>query len=185
MLSEGVQAPSFTLPAALGNTLARFDSTEVVGRSVTLLAFYPGDFNEPCTEELRTLSEMARSDLGRSVATVGVSTDTAYSHRAFARQHDIAFPLCADNDGSVAERYGVLHDEFDGHRRLARRATFLLDAEGVIRHRWVAEDPADLPAFEELRERAGELVEERPAEDEGSTEDEGSVERRYARAHDR
>lgn len=178
MLSEGERAPSFTLPAALGDTLARFDSAEVVGRTVTLLAFYPGDFNEPCTEELRTLSDVARSDLGRSVATIGVSTDTAYSHRAFAREHDIAFPLCSDNDGSVAERYGVLHEEFDGHRRLARRATFLLDAEGVVRHRWVAEDPADLPTVEELRERADDLV------GEGSVEDGGSVEERYARVQD-
>ena len=178
MLSEGEEAPSFTLPAALGDTLARFDSTEVVGRTVTLLAFYPGDFNEPCTEELRTLSDLARSDLGRSVATVGLSTDTAYSHRAFARQHDIAFPLCSDNDGRVAERYGVLHDEFDGHRRIARRATFLLDAEGVVRHRWVAEDSADLPAFEELRERADDLV------GEGSTGDGESAEGRCARVQD-
>lgn len=184
MISEGVRVPSFTLPAALGDTLARFDSSEVVGRTVTLLAFYPGDFDEPCTEFLRTLSDLARSELGRSVATVGLSTDTAYSHRAFAREYDIAFPLCSDNDGSVAERYGVLHDEFDGHRRLARRAVFLLDAEGVVRHRWVAEDPADLPAFEELRERAAGLVDEGSTGNEEPAGDEGSTDRHYARAHD-
>ena len=59
---------------------------------------------------------------------VGVSTDSVESHAAFAREHEIPFPLLADVDGALTEAFGV-------RKRLgmASRVTFLIDADGIIR----------------------------------------------------
>ncbi|MBK8593710.1 MAG: peroxiredoxin [Sandaracinaceae bacterium] len=59
---------------------------------------------------------------------MGVSTDSVESHAAFAREHELPFPLLADVDGALAEAFGV------GTRLgMASRVTFLIDAEGIIR----------------------------------------------------
>jgi len=137
-----------------------------------VLAFYPADFSTVCTEELCSLRDMELFDLQEDVTILGISTDTAFSHVQFAEDNGLAFPLLSDNDGAVAERYGVLFDEaLGGHRRIAKRAVFVLDADRTVRYAWSSDDPGDLPDLDAVRTTIQEL-----------TDDEAAVER-YRVAH--
>jgi peroxiredoxin len=66
-----------------------------------------------------------------------ISTDRSFSHRAFAETEELAFALLSDSDGSVAESY----EEFNGHKRIAKRSVFVVDTDGTIRYAWSTDDP--------------------------------------------
>jgi peroxiredoxin len=176
MLEQGATAPMFSLPAAVDGDIETVDLASVAGTDVVVLAFYPADFSSTCTEELCSLRDMELFDLQDEVTILGVSTDTAFSHVQFAEQNGLGFPLLSDNDGSVAEQYGVLFDEgLGGHRRIAKRAVFVLDADRTVRYAWSSDDPGEMPDLAAVRTAIEEL-----------TDDEAAVERyRVAHTHHR
>lgn len=174
MLERGDTAPSFSLPGAVDGTIERVSLSQYTGDGIVVLVFYPADFSPTCTDELCSLCELDLVDLQRDVTLLGISTDTAYSHRAFANQYNLAFPLLSDNDGSVAESYGVLATEgLEGHRRIAKRSVFVLDPDRRVRYTWVSDDPDVMPDIETLRSAIAAV-----------TGDEGGL-ARYRTAYDR
>ncbi|MBP7683239.1 MAG: peroxiredoxin [Deltaproteobacteria bacterium] len=93
-----------------------------------VLYFYPRDGTPGCTREACAFRDAWGRYGAAGVQVVGVSTDSVESHAAFAREHELPFPLLADVDGALAEAFGV------GTRLgMASRVTFLIDAEGIIR----------------------------------------------------
>jgi len=151
MIETGDRAPAFELPGVVEGEL-RSVALSAYAEDVVVIAFYPADFSPACTEELCSLRDFELFDLRRDVTLLAVSTDTAYSHREFAARHGLGFPLLSDNDGTVAEAYGVVASEGPlGHRRLARRSVFVLDRDRIVRHAWSTEDPTVLPELSEIR----------------------------------
>ncbi len=100
-----------------------------------LLCFYPRDFTPGCTRELCGL----RDALEGLPSILAVSLDPPQRHQDFAARHHLPFPLLCD-DGRVASSYGVLR-RF-GPWRWARRASFLVDPEGVVRRAYLRPHPA-------------------------------------------
>ena len=105
------------------------------GRSVRLadfhgrtavVYFYPMDDTPGCTVEGKEFRELYPQFMAFDCAVVGVSTDSAESHRAFAEKHALPFTLLADVGGELAAAFGVLN----GGR--AERATFVLDHDGRV-----------------------------------------------------
>lgn len=97
-----------------------------------MLVFYPFAFSRVCTDELDDLQrELGR--LSSRVRILAVSVDHKYALRTYAEQRGYEFDLLADfwPHGEVAERYGVL----DRDAGYARRATFFIDADGLLRSR--------------------------------------------------
>jgi len=174
MLEPGTTAPDFDLPAVVDGEITTVDLSSLAGTDVLVVAFYPADFSGVCTDELCSLRDFELFDLQKDVSIVALSTDTAFSHRRFADEYDLDFPLLSDNDGSVAEAYGVLYDEgLGGHRRIAKRAVFVLDADRTVRYAWASDDPGDLPDLDAVRAAIEDL-----------SDDEAAVERyRVARSH--
>ncbi|MBZ6494664.1 redoxin domain-containing protein [Natrinema longum] len=175
MLETGATAPTFDGPAAIDGEVRQVTFEELIGGSgVTVLLFYPADFSPSCTEELCSLRDFDLVGLQNDVSIVGVSTDTAFTHREFADRHDLGFPLVSDGDGSIAASYGVLEDElFGGHRQLARRTVFVLDEQRTVHYVWSNEDPLRQPDLEAIR-----------AAIEGISDDDAAVERyRVATTH--
>ncbi len=153
MLEEGDIAPPFERPTAIDGEI-REVSFEALGVAddIVVLAFYPADFSPICTTELCSFRDLDLFSLQPDVSLIGISTDSAYSHRAFATEHDLGFPLVADGGGEIAAAYGVLEAEgIDGHRSVASRSVFVLDAEGVIRYVWAPEASDELPDMEAIR----------------------------------
>ncbi|RZS89644.1 peroxiredoxin [Motilibacter rhizosphaerae] len=129
----GTAAPAFTLEDTHGTPV---ELASLRGRPV-LLVFFPHAFTPLCTGELDDLRDAA--DL-EGVQVLGICCDPAESLRAFADQQGYVFPLLSDfwPHGAVATAYGVLFEP----RGFATRASFLLDADGVVR--WsVVNGPGD------------------------------------------
>ncbi|MFI6594890.1 peroxiredoxin [Nonomuraea sp. NPDC050536] len=121
-------APDFELQDQHGTPVRLSDFR---GRKVVLV-FYPLAFSGVCQSELSALRAF---DADAEVLTVSV--DSIFTHRAWADQEGYAFPLLSDfwPHGQVARAYGV----FDETKGLARRGTFIIDGEGVIR--WSVVNP--------------------------------------------
>lgn len=164
MLEPGDGAPEFSLPGARGEEIRTFDSDEYE-ETITVLAFYPMDFSPSCTEELEALREMELFSISEAVDLLAISADSAYAHRAFAREYDLEFPLLSDRTGEVASRYGVLADEIEGHKNVPRRSVFVIDPQGTIRYTWASEDPTVVPDPDDIRSAVESITDDRLAVD--------------------
>ena len=122
----GDTAPSFLLADQSQKTHALSD---YAGKWVVLY-FYPKDDTPGCTKEACSFrDDLEQLDkLGAKV--IGISVDDSDSHARFAAKYHLPFPLLADKDGAVAEKYGALNNF--GIFKIARRYTFLIDTQGKI-----------------------------------------------------
>jgi peroxiredoxin len=118
------KAPLFVLPDDQGG---QFSLAEQVGRKV-LLVFYPGDDTPVCTKQLCDYRDGVEAFAGLGVEVVGISNDSADSHRRFREKHGLPFTLLTDTDLAVA----VLYDS-KGMLGM-KRSVFLVDEQGVIRY---------------------------------------------------
>lgn len=132
-LAIGTEAPDFVLPGTdgTGGPEGRRDYRLSEFRGlVVVLVFYPADSSPVCTVQLNTYTaDIARfDDVGAQV--LAISPQSVEDHVAFAAHNDgFAFPLLADTDHDVAERYGVL-----GPMGFYRRSVFVVDGDGIIRY---------------------------------------------------
>jgi thioredoxin-dependent peroxiredoxin len=139
----GDPAPDFELPGTGGKT---YRLSDYRGRKL-ILAFYPGDFTAVCTKQFCSYRDQGDQldQLGADV--LGISSQSVDSHERFAREESLNVPLLADEEKEVARAYGVLLGP------MVRRAIFIVDEEGVIRHRKVSFTGLSYESVEDL-ERA-------------------------------
>jgi thioredoxin-dependent peroxiredoxin len=133
-IEPGQEAPDFTLADADGNqvTLSALRGSPVV------LYFYPKDDTPGCTKEACSFRDR-RGDLARLGAKLlGVSPDTVASHVKFRDKFGLNFPLLADPEHEVAERYGAWREKtrFGKTSMGIERSTYLIDGEGTVRKVW-------------------------------------------------
>ncbi len=133
MIEPGTQAPDFTLPDQDGNDVSPADFAG--GRLV--VAFYPGDFSAVCSDQLGLYQEVLPEIEANGAAIVGISVDSADSHRAFRERLGLTIPLLADfhPKGEVARAYGTYSEEYGK----SGRVLFLVDEAGVVR--WAHRSP--------------------------------------------
>ena len=81
---------------------------------------------------------------------LGISVDSPYCHQAFAEKMGYYFPLLSDFNRKVIPRYGVEMADLHGLERVAKRSVFVVDQSGIVRYRWISEDPSKLPNLEEV-----------------------------------
>jgi peroxiredoxin len=126
MADIGTPAPEFTLENQYGEPVAL---SGLRGRPVAIV-FYPFAFSGLCTGELCGLQDNLSVFEDARARLLAISVDSKYTLRAFAREESFDFDLLADfwPHGAVAERYGV----FDPVTGMAQRATFVLDADGIV-----------------------------------------------------
>ncbi len=100
------------------------------GRAV-LLVFYPLAFTGVCAGELNLIQSELEQFQNDRIQVLAVSVDSPYTLRMFADTEGFKFPLLSDfwPHGAVAQAYGV----FNAEAGVAKRGTFLIDAEGIVR----------------------------------------------------
>ena len=127
-LKAGDAAPDFTLPSTVGDKVTLSDYR---GKKNVLLLFYPLDFSPVCSVENKQCAEMLPSKGADDVQVLGISVDSLWSHKAFAAQNGIAYPLLADfhPKGDVARKYGVYLEE----KGLSARTAFIVGKDGKIK----------------------------------------------------
>jgi peroxiredoxin Q/BCP len=124
--AAGTAAPEFTLTTNEGKPANLKDYR---GKWVVLY-FYPKDFTSGCTVEARNFQkDLAKYDQANAVI-LGVSVDTAESHKEFCAKEGLNFKLLSDPDAAVSAKYGSIM-EYNGSK-LSARNTFLIDPEGKI-----------------------------------------------------
>ena len=146
----GDDAPTFSVTQADGDVSA-FYLDDVIGHGPVILAFFPGAFTPPCTNEMVALQEHSEAFEAAGASVYGVSADSAFSQNAFRDEHGIEFPLLSDMARSAIDKYGIEIDIDDlGLLGVANRSVFIIDDDGTIAYDWVAEDPTNEPDYEEL-----------------------------------
>lgn len=124
----GDPAPDFELPGTGGSTYRLADYR---GRKL-VLAFYPGDFTPVCTRQFCSYRDESERLDAIDAVILGISPQSVDSHERFMREKSLSVPLLADEDRKVARAYGIVAGP------LVRRSIFVIDEEGVIRHRKVS-----------------------------------------------
>jgi peroxiredoxin len=157
MLSEGDAAPDFDLPGTEGEEVRLYRLSEFTAEGPVLLSFYPFDFAPTCTREVCGLRDTEWFEFVDELDILAVSTDGPFAHMEFIDAYNLRFPLLSDTDATVAERYGTVHDEWNGFERIMQRSTFLLDTDLTVRHVAATEDPLADPDLDPIREAVGKL----------------------------
>ena len=133
----GTPAPDFSLTTSDGSQVSLKDYR---GKWVVLY-FYPKDFTSGCTMEARNFQrDLAKYEEAGAVV-LGVSVDTAQSHRDFCAKEGLNFKLLADPDAAVSTEYGSVMD-YKGEK-LAARNTFIINPEGQIAKVYTGVKPAE------------------------------------------
>ncbi len=151
-LKVGDLAPDFTLPSSDGRTITLGDYR---GKSEVVLFFYPKDDSPACTAEACSFRDSHEEFLGAGAVVLGVSSDKASDHQAFAGKHRLPFPLLTDTKGALRALYGVPKTL----GLIPGRVTYLIDRNGIVRNivsaqlRPLSHISETLKALEEIRGR--------------------------------
>jgi peroxiredoxin len=131
-LSPGTPAPDFDLPSTIGGGVALSDYR---GQPV-ILVFYPADWSPVCGDQLTLYNEVLPMFEEYNAQVLGISVDGIWSHRAFADNRNLRFPVLSDFEpkGAVGRAYGV----YDAEKGTSQRALFVVGAEGLVRWSYVS-----------------------------------------------
>jgi peroxiredoxin len=141
---EGGQAPDFTL---MNQEREPVTLSTLKGRPV-VLAFFPAAFSSVCTKELCTFRD-SLSRLNQAKAQVfGISVDTFFALKAFHTDQKLTFPLLSDFNKQTIRDYGVYNEDMIGLKGIAKRAVFVIDADGKVRYRQVLDDARNEPDYD-------------------------------------
>lgn len=130
MLSVGDKAPQFTLNDGDGNKIKLSDFK---GKTVVLY-FYPKDLTPGCTVEACAFRDDISAIKKLGAVVFGVSADTEKTHQKFTAKHNLNFPLLADVDHEVCEKYGAWQEKSMYGRKYwgIARITYIIDGNGKI-----------------------------------------------------
>ena len=142
-IREGDPAPDVTLTFADG-TQARL--ADYRGKRAVVIFFYPKDGTPVCTQEACAFRDSHERFLAAGAEVIGVSSDSAASHRAFAARHSLPYPLVADTDGSLRKALGA--PSILGF--VPGRTTYVIDREGIVRKVFTATFASDAHVREAL-----------------------------------
>ncbi|MEK7263628.1 MAG: peroxiredoxin, partial [Bacteroidota bacterium] len=149
-IEGGKPAPDFTLDFATKDTIIGdgFTLSKEIGKSVIILAFYPADWSGGCTKEMCTMRDNFGELSELNAAVYGISGDYPYSHKAWAKEHNLPFALLSDNMHNVATMYNSFHSE-SGY---TKRTVFVIDMKGTIVYADLQYSTRDVTSFEKLQE---------------------------------
>jgi glutaredoxin-dependent peroxiredoxin len=145
----GSKAPDFTLtnqdrqPVSLSGQLAK---------GPVVLAFFPAAFSGVCQKEMCTFRDSLGELKNVSAQVMGVSTDTFFALKAWDDQQKLGFPLLSDYNKDVIRKYGVVNPDMIGLKDISKRAVFVIDRGGVVRHREVLDDARNEPDYGKVKQ---------------------------------
>lgn len=148
-LKTGDTAPEFELPYATKDTIVfeGIDSKDLAGKRY-LLAFYPADWSAGCTKEVCTFRDAMVDFEALNIEVLGVSVDSPFSHREWARKENLNFKLLSDQTHRLGKAVGVYNEKSGTFRR----SVFVVGADGrleYVDYEYSVKDNADFEALKE------------------------------------
>jgi len=153
MVEIGEKLPDFTL---MDMDFKKRSLKEWRGQKL-VLAFFPGAFTGVCKKEMCTL----RDDLAKleklNAQVVGISVNDPFSLKGFHEDNSLNFPLLSDYTRETVKAYGVELKDFAGLKgyNVAQRSIFIADGDGVLRWKWVSNDPGVEPKYTDIERQLG------------------------------
>ena len=143
----------------VGSTAPDFTLTNHDRQPVTLsaqrgqpvvLAFFPAAFSSVCTKELCTFRDSLARLNQVNAQVFGISVDTFFTLKAFHDHQKLTFPLLSDFNKQVIREYGVFNEDMIGLKGIAKRGVFVIDKDGIVRHRQVLDDARNEPDYQQV-----------------------------------
>lgn len=130
MLKKGDKAPDFRLSDSNGTEIKLSD---FAGYTVVVY-FYPKDNTSGCTAEAKDFTALAKEFKMKNTVIIGISADSAASHKKFEEKHELKVLLLSDPDKEVIQRYGVWQKKklYGKESMGIVRTTFVIDGSGMI-----------------------------------------------------
>ena len=147
-IAVGAKAPDFTLPNQDREPVAL---SQQLKKGPVVLAFFPAAFSSVCTTEMCNFRDSAPALNKVHAQVLGVSTDTFFALKAWADAQKLNFPLLSDYNKDVIRTYGVVNTDMIGLKDIAKRAVFVIDRNGIVRHREVLDDARNEPDYGKVR----------------------------------
>jgi glutaredoxin-dependent peroxiredoxin len=145
-IDVGTKAPDFTL---VDQDRTPVTLSASFGKPI-VLAFFPAAFSSTCTAELCSFNNRMAALNALSAQIYGISVDTFFALKAFRDSQHLTFPLLSDFNKEVIRLYDVVFENMIGLKALAKRAVFVIDKDGIIRHRQVVEDARNEPDYDQM-----------------------------------
>jgi len=142
----GSKAPDFTL---MNENREPVTLSSQKGHPV-VLAFFPAAFSGVCTKELCTFRDSMAKLNNAKAQVYGISVDTFFTLAAFKKDQNLNFPLLSDFNKDVIQAYGAFNPDMIGLKGIAKRATFVIDKDGVVRHAEVLDDARNEPNYDKV-----------------------------------
>lgn len=148
MAEVGQQAPELKL---LNTDRKPVALSDLKGKK-TILLFFPGAFTGVCTKELCTFRDALARYNRLDAQVVAISVDSPWAQKGFADANTLTFPLLSDFNRQAVRAYGVELKDFAGVSgyNVAKRAVFVLDKNGVVRWKWISDNPGVEPNYEDV-----------------------------------
>jgi peroxiredoxin len=144
----GSKAPDFTLMDQDRQPVTLSAATQ---KGPVVLAFFPAAFSSVCQAEMCTFRDSIAALEPARAQVFGISTDTFFTLKAWADQQGLRFPLLSDYNKDVIRSYAVVNPDMIGLKDIAKRAVFVIDRQGVVRHKEVLEDARNEPDYDRVR----------------------------------
>ena len=149
----GSKAPDFTL---MNENREPVTLSSQKGHPV-VLAFFPAAFSGVCTKELCTFRDNMAKLNNAKAQVYGISVDTFFTLAAFKKEQNLNFPLLSDFNKDVIQAYGAYNPDMIGLKGIAKRSTFVIDKDGIIRHAEVLDDARNEPNYDKVFETLSKL----------------------------
>jgi len=148
-------APDFNLKNTEKNDIAL---SSYKGKTV-VLAFYPGAFTGVCDTEMCSLRDSMSSFNDLNATVLGISVDSPWANAEFAKKYEINFNLLSDYNRDVSKAYDMIFNGLGGLKgyECSNRGIIIIDGQGLIKYRWVAENPGVEPNYSEIIEKVKSL----------------------------
>ncbi len=145
------KASDFTTKACDGEKVEDFTLSKELGKENIVLAFFPLAFSPVCTNEMCSFRDSLAQFNSLKARVYGISVDSPFTLNAFIKANNLTFKLLTDFNKEISRAYGVLHEDLMGLKGVSKRSVFVLDKNGIVRYRWVSDDPRQLPDLEAIR----------------------------------
>lgn len=148
-LQVGQPAPDFSLYDSSKNKVTL---SELKGKNIVLM-FFPQAFTGVCTQQVCTARDNMSQYENAQATVLGISVDSVFTLAKFKETEQLNFPLLSDFNKEVSRTYGCLYEEWIlDMKGVAKRAAFVIDANGIIRYAEVLDNPGNLPDFSKIQD---------------------------------
>jgi len=144
-IEKGDLIPSFSLPDQDGNN---FDVANLIGKKKMVIFFYPKDDSPGCTKEACYFRDLYEVFTEAGAVIIGISGQSAESHKKFALKHRLSYTLLSDRGNRVRKLFGVPTNFFG---LLPGRVTYIVDSEGRVAHTFNSQVQAEKHVDESLK----------------------------------